>query len=1047
MAGVGASPSVALHFGLLGEVKAGRTAVLEQLKLFCGRLIRERPEFSHCGDDRVTYTAAVCDLDDDVEESASWNSYLINCFGFIFVINSANEDGLPRCRRVFHDLLQNPRCARKPFLILANKQDLPGALSVARLEEVLQLESAAREAGVEARLLGVSAAPRPDVEAAERAANDERIGDGLNWLVGRVRANYGALRRKIERDGVAEQLAEQLRGALERREVLADELLVADVRAQLASVESIMARNGPADLEPGCGGGGGGGSGKAPASAAVTVPAALADRLREVAASAASTPPTAEVLLRENDAMRTQLFQLQSERSVLQRAISELRWAVEYRSGRLASAAVDHDGLQRAADAARREAEAARAEASAAIERAGRAAAELEALRSEGSRSASGAAQARAQMDALVTRVEAAEAARAEAEARAARSAAERDAARAETAAARKAAEEAAARLESARGRAEEEAAARRAAEEAAARLESARGRAEERAAGADRAGELRGELDSARRGREAAERERDEARRGREAAERERDEARGRWRRRGRRRATRWRRGTRRWRGTARPTPAGRGPASPRRAEAAERRAAELSEELRAARSELAAAREDLGRAREDARASATELGWQRESVAAARAEAEAARAEAAAARAEAEAAAGRERAAEERARAAEARVWAGTPEGASALHEELGEERAGRLKAEAERDEMRHMAREFRRKLAAELTGRDEWFRAQVRKLRAECAAIVASAPDPAAPERAAWGQKWNWAWLMASMVSEADGAHSHAYAAAEGRWRGRGAWGQGRGHGHGAGSSEPESDGEGGEEAAIARALRAAQRAMSPQREAAQEFPPRSNSFPRSSTPKGGLEGAGGAELDPRAALQRRRQQQGRRPAPAPPARGSRAARPASAGVRPQVLSVPHPQKQQQQGRRRPVSAGSRSPPRRRSRSASRGGARSPSPAGGRPGSPGPGPASPPPTAAIPSAVRADPRTGAPTLSSSRSHVHVLQRLSGAASGSDFDLDGHGLEREAPPSSSSSSGVHPPVAGAPPSPAPAPAPRHTPLGIPILTSLHSP
>lgn len=68
-----------------------------------------------------------------------WRNYFEKTDGLIWVVDSADRSRLEDCRRELHDLLDQEKLAGASLLVLANKQDLAGALSAAEISKVLGL--------------------------------------------------------------------------------------------------------------------------------------------------------------------------------------------------------------------------------------------------------------------------------------------------------------------------------------------------------------------------------------------------------------------------------------------------------------------------------------------------------------------------------------------------------------------------------------------------------------------------------------------------------------------------------------------------------------------------------------------------------------------------------------------------------------------------------------------------------------------------------------------------------------------------------------------
>ncbi|CDJ37606.1 ADP-ribosylation factor domain-containing protein, putative [Eimeria tenella] len=70
---------------------------------------------------------------------AFWRHYFECTDGLIWVVDSADRDRMKTCKEELHRLLKEERLAGVPVLILANKQDVPSALSPEGIKEALGL--------------------------------------------------------------------------------------------------------------------------------------------------------------------------------------------------------------------------------------------------------------------------------------------------------------------------------------------------------------------------------------------------------------------------------------------------------------------------------------------------------------------------------------------------------------------------------------------------------------------------------------------------------------------------------------------------------------------------------------------------------------------------------------------------------------------------------------------------------------------------------------------------------------------------------------------
>ncbi|XP_053312284.1 ADP-ribosylation factor-like protein 11 [Spea bombifrons] len=72
---------------------------------------------------------------------SNWKEYLEDTDALIFVVDSSDTSRLPDARAELQTVLKDENMSGVPFLILANKQDVPGALSTNELLQGLKLGS------------------------------------------------------------------------------------------------------------------------------------------------------------------------------------------------------------------------------------------------------------------------------------------------------------------------------------------------------------------------------------------------------------------------------------------------------------------------------------------------------------------------------------------------------------------------------------------------------------------------------------------------------------------------------------------------------------------------------------------------------------------------------------------------------------------------------------------------------------------------------------------------------------------------------------------
>lgn len=97
-----------------------------------------------------------------------WRNYFESTDGLIWVVDSADRMRLKDCRAELHVLLKEERMAGASLLVFANKQDLPGSLTTAQIQEVLELDKIKSHHWA---IQGCS------------AVTGERLLQGMDWIV------------------------------------------------------------------------------------------------------------------------------------------------------------------------------------------------------------------------------------------------------------------------------------------------------------------------------------------------------------------------------------------------------------------------------------------------------------------------------------------------------------------------------------------------------------------------------------------------------------------------------------------------------------------------------------------------------------------------------------------------------------------------------------------------------------------------------------------------------------------------------------------------
>ncbi|TPP48203.1 ADP-ribosylation factor family protein [Leishmania donovani] len=135
------------------------------------------------------YNLCVFDLGGAANFRGIWVHYYHDCFGIVYVIDSAaSDERVAESLKVLHETLQHPYVKGKPLLVLANKKDLPESRGVGVVPQGF-LEEAMGESGAPHRVLATCA-----------IEDDPALVEGIEWLLEAVSKEYDALAKRVAKD-------------------------------------------------------------------------------------------------------------------------------------------------------------------------------------------------------------------------------------------------------------------------------------------------------------------------------------------------------------------------------------------------------------------------------------------------------------------------------------------------------------------------------------------------------------------------------------------------------------------------------------------------------------------------------------------------------------------------------------------------------------------------------------------------------------------------------------------------------------------------------
>lgn len=119
-----------------GLDNAGKTTILKRLNGEDIDTIEPTLGFNINTLEHRGYTLNFWDVGGQKSLRSYWRNYFESTDGLVWVVDSADKMRLANCKEELHSLLQEERLAGATLLVLANKQDVPGALSSKDIKDV-----------------------------------------------------------------------------------------------------------------------------------------------------------------------------------------------------------------------------------------------------------------------------------------------------------------------------------------------------------------------------------------------------------------------------------------------------------------------------------------------------------------------------------------------------------------------------------------------------------------------------------------------------------------------------------------------------------------------------------------------------------------------------------------------------------------------------------------------------------------------------------------------------------------------------------------------
>lgn len=146
------------------------------------------------------YTVVIYDLGGGSQIRDIWSQYYADVHGIIYVIDASDSSRINESCSVLQGLLTHEKLKGKPLLLLANKQDVDGALDEIDVVERLNLETIVNEQKCPTLVETCCAVPPPKDSKLKKAYQDPGIQNGYRWILNIIIKDYNTLNSRVEID-------------------------------------------------------------------------------------------------------------------------------------------------------------------------------------------------------------------------------------------------------------------------------------------------------------------------------------------------------------------------------------------------------------------------------------------------------------------------------------------------------------------------------------------------------------------------------------------------------------------------------------------------------------------------------------------------------------------------------------------------------------------------------------------------------------------------------------------------------------------------------
>ncbi|XP_043685552.1 ADP-ribosylation factor-like protein 13B [Vespula pensylvanica] len=180
---------------IVGLDNAGKTLILNHIRGDPDKHVLPTMGFRIICLKYKSYTIKIYDLGGSIQIRSLWPKYYNDIHGLIYVVDASDISRLAENKVVFGELVAHESISGKPLLLLANKQDLNGAIDELDVVDNLDVEHIVNTTRCPTRVETCSC-----FSEKENVKNRNTLGitNGYKWLLDTILRNYTVLNNRVK---------------------------------------------------------------------------------------------------------------------------------------------------------------------------------------------------------------------------------------------------------------------------------------------------------------------------------------------------------------------------------------------------------------------------------------------------------------------------------------------------------------------------------------------------------------------------------------------------------------------------------------------------------------------------------------------------------------------------------------------------------------------------------------------------------------------------------------------------------------------------------